>query len=109
MSLRASPLKIPQGALPLDPTTFEKVDKTFNCHSYTMGISFQPHRWKSFCQTFFKKFVGLLRATPLTQGCGGEATAYKGFLEIFELCRGYADGVAFVLSTMTMLRLFSSI
>ena len=40
------PLKIPQGALPLDPTTFEKVDKTFNCHSYTMGISFQPHRWK---------------------------------------------------------------
>jgi len=29
MSLRASPLKIPQGALPLDPTTFEKVDKTF--------------------------------------------------------------------------------
>ncbi|MBQ7521260.1 MAG: hypothetical protein IJU14_00070, partial [Clostridia bacterium] len=36
MSLRASPLKIPQGALPLDPTTFEKVDKTFNCHSYTI-------------------------------------------------------------------------
>ena len=35
-SLRASPLKIPQGALPLDPTTFEKVDKTFNCHSYKL-------------------------------------------------------------------------
>ena len=34
--LRALPLKIPQGALPLDPTTFEKVDKTFNCHSYTL-------------------------------------------------------------------------
>ncbi len=34
MSLRALPLKISQGALPLDPTTFEKVDKTFNGHSY---------------------------------------------------------------------------
>ena len=40
MSLRALPLKILQGALPLDPTTFEKVDKTFNCHSYTIRKSF---------------------------------------------------------------------
>ena len=38
VSLRASPLKIPQGALPLDPTTFEKVDKTFNCHSYRLFL-----------------------------------------------------------------------
>ena len=37
-SLRALPFKIPRGALPLDPTTFEKVDKTFNCHSYTEKI-----------------------------------------------------------------------
>jgi len=48
MSLRASPLKIPQRALPLDPTTFEKVDKTFNCHRYTMEKSFQPLRGKLF-------------------------------------------------------------
>jgi len=39
-SLRALPLKILSGALPLNPTTFEKVDKTFNCHSYTMRKSF---------------------------------------------------------------------
>jgi len=52
MSLRALPLKIPQGALPLDPTTFEKVDKTFNCHSYTLKKSFQLHSWKSFAYSF---------------------------------------------------------
>ena len=53
MSLRASLLKIPQWALPLDPTTFEKVDKTFNCHSYTMRKSFQPLR----CEIFSESIV----------------------------------------------------
>ena len=55
VSLMASPLKIPSGALPLNPTTFEKVDKNFNCHSYTMRISFQPHRWKSFIRGSLEK------------------------------------------------------
>jgi len=42
--------------LPLDPTTFEKVDKTFNCHSYTMRKSFQPLRWKTFKAHFTRIF-----------------------------------------------------
>ncbi|MBQ7522484.1 MAG: hypothetical protein IJU14_06360, partial [Clostridia bacterium] len=66
------PLKIPHGALLLDPTTSPKVDKTFNCHRQFSDKDFQtlfrviPNEvsHKSFCQTFFKKFVGLRGKAP---------------------------------------------
>ncbi len=46
-SLRALPLKIPRGVLPLDPTTFEKVDKTFNCHRYRAILLFKEYTSQS--------------------------------------------------------------
>ena len=54
--------------MPLHPTTFEKVDKTFNCHSYTMRktnfvwilkkkSAYIPVSWLSFIQ---KKISNIL-------------------------------------------------
>ena len=86
MSLRASPLKIPQVALPLDPTTFEKADKTFNCHSHTMRKSLFEQQLYSVVYLLFykvKSFFGQIISWML----------FECFLKIF-----FADHIGLILS-----------
>ena len=61
MSLRALPLKIPQGALPLDPTTFEKVDKTFMFLAMAGYSETGRSESQKFLSNFFQKVCGIQR------------------------------------------------
>ncbi len=73
MSLRALPLKIPQGALPLDPTTFEKVDKTFMFLAMAGYSETGRSESQKFLSNFFQKVCGFQRKKAFGQGFQGRS------------------------------------
>ena len=70
MCLRASPLKIPSGALPLDPTNFLKKvrQKLFWLTSFGMISQVWAVKLKSFLSTFFKKVGRIVKGATLDAG-----------------------------------------